>query len=266
MTTIPFSKYHGTGNDFVLVDNRPLFFPKDDQAFIALLCNRRFGIGADGLILIENAAGFDFRMVYFNADGRTGTLCGNGGRCAVAFAHQLGVLQDHLCHFVAVDGAHSAKRLDSNHIELLLAPVEGVESSPDYFLLNTGSPHYVIFVEDLNDINARENGRLIRYSDRFRNEGVNVNFVEEEPQGLCVYTYERGVEDETLSCGTGVTASALAHHLRRNDHQLGEASIQVRTKGGPLKVAFRYEGDGRFSNVRLTGPALAVFEGNYLMP
>ncbi len=259
MKKIPFSKYQGAGNDFVMIDNRSGFFPKEDQKLIEWLCTRRFGIGADGLILLEAAEGFDFRMVYFNSDGKESSMCGNGGRCIAAFARELGVSEKEHLTFVAVDGPHEAILNADGTVSLHMSDVEAVEIGEDYFLLNTGSPHYVVFVEDLRDINVVESARVIRYSNRFRSEGVNVNFVEPVGDGLKVYTYERGVEDETLACGTGVTAAALAAAIRDSGLSNGEFPIQA--KGGNLKVSFEKDGKGRFTNVWLTGQAVRVFSG-----
>lgn len=256
---IAFSKYQGAGNDFVMIDNRSGFFPSENQRLIEWLCNRRFGVGADGLILLETAAGYDFRMVYFNADGRESSMCGNGGRCIAAFARELGVTDKDRLSFIAVDGPHEAVLHADGTVSLHMRDVDEVEIGEDYFLLNTGSPHYVVFVEDLRDINVVESARVIRYNDRFRKEGVNVNFVEPADKLLKVNTYERGVEDETLACGTGVTAAALAAALRNAGPAAGE--YPIRAKGGQLKVSFEKTPDGRFKNVWLTGPAQKVFSG-----
>ena len=261
MKKIPFSKYQGAGNDFVMIDNRVGFFPKGNQQLIARICHRRYGVGADGLILLEPADGYDFRMVYFNADGRESTMCGNGGRCIAAFARQLGLSTLERLSFVAIDGAHEAILKEGSTVALHMRDVDEVESGEDYFLLDTGSPHYVVFVEDLHDLNVVESARVIRYSDRFREQGVNVNFVEPVADGLKVFTYERGVEDETLACGTGVTAAALAAAMNSEAGTAGE--IRVSAKGGELTVSFEKAGQGRFKNVWLTGPAEHVFDGTY---
>lgn len=263
MLSIPFSKYHGAGNDFVMIDNRTAFFPKEDQQLIERMCHRRFGVGADGLILLERAQGYDFSMVYFNADGRQSSMCGNGGRCIAAFARQLGVANEQRLSFLAIDGPHLAILNADGTVSLLMSDVQSMERGEDYFLLNTGSPHYVVFVENLQDINVVESARRIRYNERFRNEGVNVNFVEPHGDTLKVYTYERGVEDETLACGTGVTAAALAAATKHDDLSQGEFAIE--TKGGWLKVRFEKDAQGRFNNIWLTGPAEHVFDGTYLL-
>jgi diaminopimelate epimerase len=264
--TIPFYKYQGTGNDFVMIDQRQkTYLHRDDQATIEKLCDRRFGIGADGLILLSPPSVLepdcDFEMVYFNADGRESSMCGNGGRCLVAFAHFLQVF-DNQCLFNAVDGLHDARVRADGWVELKMIDVKNVEIGQDYFLMNTGSPHFVVFVEDLSDINIFEAGRQIRYSERFHREGVNVNFVElkKDQTGIEVATYERGVEDETYSCGTGVTAAAIAFALRQNQ-SAGSVSVPIQTKGGQLEVRFEKSADGLFSEVWLCGPAQQVFAG-----
>ncbi len=257
---ISFYKYQGTGNDFILIDNRDgnQFF-KQNPNLVKQLCDRRFGIGADGLILLENQPGYDFKMVYFNSDGNESSMCGNGGRCVSAFAAYLGIINEK-CKFLAVDGEHeSIVKADEDWVELKMSDVSTIEKGEDYFVLNTGSPHYVIFVEDIDDINVVENGQAIRYSKRFRDEGINVNFVEAAKDKLIVATYERGVEDETLSCGTGVTASAIAYSLRNPTRTNDEVSVE--TKGGSLLVRLESANDNGFKNIWLCGKAELVFKG-----
>ncbi len=258
--TIPFYKYQGTGNDFVMIDQRQTrYLSKSDTSKINFLCDRRFGIGADGLILLENSSlpNVDFEMVYFNADGSESTMCGNGGRCLVAFAHFLQVF-DNQCVFNAIDGLHEARINTEGVVDLKMIDVESVEKGQDYFLLNTGSPHFIVFVEDLTDVNVYQNGREIRYSNRFAKEGVNVNFVEKkEGNQIEVATYERGVEAETFSCGTGVTAAAIAHFLKNS----GSSQIPIKTKGGDLAVRFEHASGEKFTNIWLCGPAKQVFAG-----
>jgi diaminopimelate epimerase len=273
---LPFSKYQGTGNDFVMIDQRQThYLAKSNTALIKQLCDRRFGIGADGLILLENSSdteggqNADFEMIYFNADGSEGSMCGNGGRCLVGFAKALEVFENQ-CVFNAVDGLHEAKVRADNWVELKMIDVSAVETGKDYYLMNTGSPHFVVFVEDLSDIDVYENGREIRYSERFRTEGVNVNFVEiqKEGSGLTVATYERGVEAETYSCGTGVTAAAIAYALHKKKIETA-LKIPILTKGGNLEVHFsqnRASAEGNtegvaFTNIWLCGPATPVFQG-----
>lgn len=258
MPNIPFSKYQGAGNDFILIaQHQKRFLSRQDGEVIRRLCHRRFGIGADGLILLQACGGYDFEMLYFNADGGEGSMCGNGGRCIVAFARQLGLIGES-CRFLAVDGPHEARLRPDGWVELRLGDVASVEKGPAYYFLNTGSPHYVSFVDDLSAVDVCREGRAIRYSERFRREGTNVNFVQALDDGIAVATYERGVEDETLACGTGVTASAIAAYLRAPSP--GPQTIPIRAKGGLLEARFEPKGDG-FTNIWLCGPAEMVFEG-----
>ena len=324
-----FYKYQGTGNDFIMIDNRDNLFSeaqKKDKNFISNLCHRRFGIGADGLILIENPPQsklieeqkVDFIMVYFNSDGNLGSMCGNGGRCAVAFAYRLGIFEGKETTFMAFDGLHFAKiarveKLEEKtmtEVELQMSDISEVETNLDFtqnsYFLNTGSPHYVRFLNKINELDSKLNkeknhnylenyqvvaeGRKIRYNERFKNEGTNVNFVtndiinanNSEKNSIFVRTYERGVEDETLSCGTGVTACAISYFLNENvdknlNRNLDKIKIQhssieskliyVRTLGGNLKVRFDYSNSNHnsehnFTNIFLVGAATAVFEGN----
>ena len=256
---IPFHKYQGTGNDFVIIDNRTSFFDPENTELIRLLCDRKFGIGADGLILLQNLEGYDFEMVYFNADGKTSSMCGNGGRCIVAFAKYLGIVEND-CLFMAIDGAHEAK-IAGDYVELKMGDVSHLEIGEDYYILNTGSPHYIIFVEDLDDINVVELGKMIRYGDRFRKDGINVNFVEKGNKELLIGTYERGVEDETLSCGTGVTAAAIA--FAAQNPQKTTRKIDLKSKGGWLTVTFDQHENNQFTNIWLGGDAKRVFSGQF---
>lgn len=258
---VPFHKYQGTGNDFVIIDQREQqYLRREDRERIEYLCDRRFGIGADGLMLLQRKAGFDFEMVYFNSDGRESSMCGNGGRCITAFAHQLGVFRER-CRFWAIDGEHEALVRNDGWIELKMIDVREVEQGLDFFYLNTGSPHYVTFTDSLDELDVYQQGRSIRYSDRFRREGTNVNFVQLEPEGIRVATYERGVEDETLSCGTGVTAAALAYHLKTGN---SSGVVPIKVKGGRLEVRFQSAPTG-FREIWLCGPAVAVFSGEVVI-
>lgn len=261
MESIPFYKYQGAGNDFIMIDQRQhQWILRTDQALVEQLCDRRFGIGADGLILLQNHSGFDFEMIYFNSDGREGSMCGNGGRCTVAFAHHLSAIGES-CHFLAVDGPHGAKVTHPEWVELKMIDVTHVERGSDFYYINTGSPHYIAFVENVDQIEVVQAGRAIRYNERFKAEGTNVNFTQVTDQGLKVVTYERGVEDETLACGTGVTAAALAYHLQSNgQHGVFEVPIQV--KGGAMAIRFTATEQG-FKEVWLCGPAKMVFKGQF---
>lgn len=251
-----FYKYQGTGNDFVMIDNRQLLFDKNNTKHIALLCDRRFGIGADGLILLENHDTMDFKMVYFNADGRESSMCGNGGRCITAFAKFLGIIGN-LGTFEAIDGIHHAK-VEGDTVKLQMQDVGKLESHDNYVFLNTGSPHHVQMEEDLGDLDIKKEGSKIRYGAPYYAEGSNVNFVSKISEDVfSVRTYERGVEDETLSCGTGVTAVALAmHHQGITEKNL----LKLNVEGGKLQVSFDANGEG-YENIWLIGPAVQVFKG-----
>lgn len=250
-----FYKYQGTGNDFVMIDDRNQTFSKS-RTLIEQLCNRRFGVGADGLILLQNAEGYDFRMVYFNADGREGSMCGNGGRCAVRFAEFLELFNAKTT-FIAIDGVHEAT-VSKTEVSLKMCDVSMIRQEENYDFMNTGSPHYITYVNDIDKAEVLIKGREIRYSEDFEG-GTNVNFVQQlDDNTLCVRTYERGVEDETYSCGTGVTACALSAHLR---YKL-PSPIHILTKGGNLKVAFeKVPNSNSFHTIYLTGSAVQVFEG-----
>ncbi|GAB3643515.1 diaminopimelate epimerase [Spirosoma arcticum] len=251
-----FYKYQGTGNDFVLLDDRTGTFPHTNQALIERLCHRRFGIGADGLILLQNDADYDFRMVYFNADGAEGSMCGNGGRCIVRFAHDLGLFENET-RFRAVDGEHVAVVCEEE-IFLKMSDVAGIEKRSDLTFLDTGSPHVVQFVENLESLDVVTEGRTIRYNTAFAG-GTNVNFAQIlDDHTVLVRTYERGVEDETYSCGTGVTAVALVAH-----QQLAMPDpVFIQTLGGNLRVSFNPTvSSASFSDIYLIGPAKRVFAG-----
>jgi diaminopimelate epimerase len=250
---LEFFKYQGTGNDFIMIDNRKSFFDSLNTSLVKRLCDRRFGIGADGLILLEDHSQYDFNMIYFNSDG-TSSMCGNGGRCIVKFAFDLGVIGAETT-FMAIDGEHDAHVKDGL-VYLKMKNVEEVEEGKNFFYMNTGSPHYVEFVKDIENFPVFEEGYKIRNNDRFKQKGTNVNFVEEvDKKTIWVRTYERGVEDETFSCGTGVTAASIASFLRGY-----ESPVKVITKGGELIVSFS-EDRGAFSQVYLAGPAEMVFKG-----
>jgi len=254
---LQFCKYQGTGNDFVMADNRNGDFPKNDTKLIARLCDRRFGIGSDGLILLENEPGYDFRMVYYNSDGNQSSMCGNGGRCLVAFAKTLGLVENE-ASFLATDGPHYATIGSDGIVSLQMKDVDTVKITPDYIFLDTGSPHHIQLVEDLKSTDVKNDGARIRYSELYGEKGSNVNFVAQKSENeFSVRTYERGVEDETLSCGTGVTAVALAMKA------LGKTqsnTVDLNVEGGKLQVSFTPI-EGSFTHVFLTGPATFVFKG-----
>ncbi len=256
---IPFVKYQGTGNDFIMIDHRTkTIINHGDSKTINTLCHRKFGIGADGLILLENSDTADFKMVYFNSDGGQSSMCGNGGRCIVAFAASLGLFNDKTT-FEAIDGLHHATIHNDGLISLQMIDVENIQKLSDFsYELNTGSPHFVEFCAEIpSDIKFA--GSAIRYSDKYKDHGINVNFVKSVESLIEVATYERGVEDETLSCGTGVTACALAYIHDQN--LIGHQRLSVQTKGGTLTVSMFRNENGEFKNVWLTGPALKIFEG-----
>ena len=254
---INFYKYEGTGNDFVMIDNRNNFFPKSDVKLIAHLCDRRFGIGADGLILLENDSESDFKMVYFNSDGNQSTMCGNGGRCLVAFAKKLQII-DYSASFIAIDGLHHATVSDVGIVSLQMKDVDSVNSQPNYTFLDTGSPHHVEVVSAISNLDIKSQGAAIRYSRLYGSAGANVNFVQQiNEAAYSIRTYERGVEDETLSCGTGATAVAIAMNY------IGKTNlntIKINVQGGKLEVSFDKK-DSHYSNVFLKGPATFVFQG-----
>lgn len=253
---IHFYKYQGTGNDFVMIDNRNLEFPKSNTALVHHLCDRRFGIGADGLILVENAEHSDFKMVYFNADGTESTMCGNGGRCIVAFAQFLTII-DSETTFEAVDGLHYAK-IENDIVHLQMIDVAEVASHETYYFLDTGSPHHIEMVEDVSAIDVKDKGSKIRYGAPYFDEGSNVNFVEQiSTNSIKIRTYERGVENETLSCGTGATAAAIASFEAGITNT---NTIEVEVEGGMLTIAFTKHDNG-YSNIFLIGSAKAVFSG-----
>lgn len=250
-----FYKYQGTGNDFIIFDNRTLFFPKRNNELISTLCNRHFGIGADGLILLENDKNSDFKMVYFNADGNESTMCGNGGRCIVAFAQKLHLF-DKKTSFLAIDGLHHAT-IDASSVSLQMIDVSEVRISEHSIFVNTGSPHHIEIVDDLEHFPVIDKARKIIKS-KYSTEGCNVNFVEQlNDNTFKVRTYERGVEDETLACGTGVTAVAIAMH---KINKTNSNHIKLNVLGGNLEVKFIAEHD-RYANVVLSGPTQFVFKG-----
>jgi diaminopimelate epimerase len=254
---INFYKYHGTGNDFVILDNRDNKYDELTNQQVSKICHRRFGIGADGLMMLNLREGYDFEMIYYNSDGNTSTMCGNGGRCLVQFAHDMGI-KKFTYRFIAVDGEHEAEIANNKNIRLKMLDVNAVEEHSGYAVLNTGSPHYVKYSNNVEDVDVPRSGRAIRNSSHYAAEGINVNFVESTGEdSIFVRTYERGVEDETLSCGTGVTAASLmsAHNER------GFNRVEVKTAGGHLSVEFNKLSDHEFTDIWLCGPATFVYTG-----
>ncbi len=257
---VHFSKYHGTGNDFVMIDGRDLDITVFDSNLIRQLCDRRFGIGGDGFIILLNAENYDFKMRYFNADGMEGTMCGNGGRCISAFAHHLGITGLE-ASFEGIDGKHSASILPNGEIRLKLNDVAGLRRVEDGYLLDTGSPHYVKFVTQLDQLDVNKEGKEIRHQSRFGKGGVNVNFVEmgTSSNKISVRTFERGVEAETFSCGTGVTAAVISSYYH---YKSDIFSYHIQTRGGNLNVTFKAQHPSQFTDIFLTGTATRVYQGS----
>jgi diaminopimelate epimerase len=255
--TITFNKYHGAGNDFIIIDNRDEVFNPENYSLVRNLCNRRTGIGADGLILIGRSSEHDFEMIYYNSDGFPGSMCGNGGRCSADFAIRHGIAGETM-KFIAADGIHEAVS-ERGLIRLKMNDVNQISKVAGNYSLNTGSPHCIVFTSGLNDLDVYNEGKKIRWSLDYQPGGTNVNFVEPHENEIHVRTFERGVEDETLSCGTGVTASAIASVL--SGHFVSK-TVNVRTMGGNLKVDFNISGD-KITDIWLSGPATFVFEGRY---
>ncbi len=255
---IIFSKYQGTGNDFIVVDNRKGAYNGITIPQVKHLCDRRFGIGADGLMLLQERSGYDFEMKYFNADGKEASMCGNGGRCMVKFVYHLGLHRE-MYKFLAVDGVHEAEIDTDGTVSLRIKDVRTIRKFHNDYIVDTGSPHYIKLVNHVMDMDVYKKGYEIRHSKEFEDEGINVNFVEQtdEPDKIIVRTFERGVEDETLSCGTGVTAAALVCYHNEN----GFNDVEVKTLGGDLSIEFDRIDDSRFENIWLCGPAEKTFEG-----
>lgn len=260
---LQFYKYQGTGNDFIIADNRKQEYSGLTTAQIHHICGRHFGIGADGFMLLNEKEGYDFEMIYYNADGKEGSMCGNGGRCIVKFASHIGIHRS-VYHFLASDGPHEAEIDIDRIVSLKMKDVKGITKYHSDYILNTGSPHYIKIVADVMNENVLKEGQEIRYHKDFKTEGINVNFVEltDEPDKIIVRTYERGVENETLSCGTGVTAAALVCY----HNEKGFNDVEVKTLGGKLSVEFDRIGDEHYENIWLCGPAIRVFSGSIELP
>ncbi len=260
--TIPFVKYHGAGNDFILIDQRETkYITTEETEKVRQLCDRHLGIGADGLMLIQYCDDFDFEMIYFNPDGSLGMFCGNGARCIVAFAKALGVIRNK-ARFKAADGSHFAFILEDNWVELKMGDVTDIETVENDFFLNTGTDHYVTFVEDAYQIDVNTEGKKIRNNERFKTAGVNVNFVSESENGFRIATFERGVEAETLACGTGITAAAICFAIKKE--QKVRFPIKIQAKGGNLEVRFEKKED-TYSELWLCGPTKKVYDGKIIL-
>ena len=254
---IEFYKYQGTGNDFIIMDNRQNQVPALEEKQINILCDRRFGIGADGLILMTHEEGYDFGMKYYNADGYESSMCGNGGRCILKFAERLGIHKN-MYRFLAADGEHEGEIEINGTVRLRMCNVDKVEVHSNHFIVNTGSPHYIKAVNDIMQLDVKKSGHTIRFGKDFVKDGINVNFVQSlSDDTIYVRTYERGVEDETLSCGTGVTASALISAHNEN----GFNQVEVKTPGGNLSVEFDKLDEDHFENIWLSGSVEFVFKG-----
>lgn len=255
---IYFNKYQGAGNDFIMVDNRDNRYNHHNPELIARLCDRRFGIGGDGIMFLQLKTGYDFEMVYYNSDGQPSSMCGNGGRCIVAFAKQLNII-DQETNFLAVDGPHYAKISEKGDwVSLQMIDVNNINKDGEAFVLNTGSPHYVLSCTQLKEKDVYHEGRAIRYNDKYKAHGININFVEDKGDYYFVRTYERGVENETYACGTGVTAVALAMAKMKN--QTGLINTPIKVLGGELNIRFHFDGE-EFTDIFLEGPAKYVYEG-----
>jgi diaminopimelate epimerase len=255
MTVIAFNKYQGAGNDFIIIDNRDNKFNPDDSKLINRLCDRRFGIGADGLMLVNKHNTCDYEMKYFNSDGFPGSMCGNGGRCIAHFTFKHGIAGADQS-FMAFDGIHKAS-VNGETVRLQMGDIAGHSLLENNYFINTGSPHYMVFTDDADKVDVATEGKKLRWSPLFAPGGTNVNFVQVLDNGLYIRTFERGVEEETLACGTGVTASAIAAVLKGH---FDTKAVNVRARGGNLKVEFDQAGD-KITDVWLTGPATFVFEG-----
>ena len=252
-----FVKYHGTGNDFVMIDgrNNPVKFSVDQ---IEQICHRRFGIGADGIIILLEHSECDFEMDYFNADGSK-SFCGNGSRCAQAFAKELNII-DSNSSFLAIDGMHQGRIDDKGYFGTLMKDVNEVQEIGEDYFIHTGSPHYIRYVEDVEAIDVESEGRAIRNSEPYKAEGTNVNFVSIHGGTIKVRTYERGVEGETYSCGTGVTAVAISYLYRNNSDQ---NEVKINVKGGEIVIRLNRKASNNFQNIWLLGPAQKVFSGTW---
>ena len=253
---IDFSKYNGAGNDFILIDDRDNLI-NDNKLLISYLCDRHFGVGADGLIILKESNNYDFEILHYTSDGNLGSLCGNGSRCAVLFAYNKNIIGRKTV-FKAFDGIHSAEILDNGLIKMEMNVNSDIVSNSYGTWLDTGSPHLVIEKDNIDKLDVNNEGRLIRYNDFYKKEGVNVNFIEKiSDDQFKIRTYERGVENETLACGTGSTASAICMNFLGRTKS---GKITMKCRGGDLNVQFNSSNNG-FEEISITGPAKLVFDG-----
>ena len=253
---IEFYKYQATGNDFIIIDDRENIFDVNDSSLIKSLCERRLGIGADGLILLRDHLKYDFEMLYFNSDGAKSSLCGNGARCIVKFAFTLGIISEKTSFF-AIDGEHQANLIEED-VSIRFNDISKIEFDNDNMVIDSGSPHFIILNEKINDINIDYEARKIRNSKKYKSKGINVNFVAVD-NAISMRTYERGVEAETLSCGTGAVATAVGLHYSKN---IEDNIVQLNTKGGVLTVSFD-EFNGCYKNIWLTGEVNLIYIGEF---
>ena len=254
-----FDKYQGAGNDFIIIDDRLSIFPKENASIINQLCNRHMGIGADGLILVQNSSHGDFKMIYFNSDGKLGSLCGNGARCVFAYARSLNIVKNKGV-FEAADGLHFASMKKDNLVSLDMNDITNISKIGDSLFINTGSPHHLELVEDISKINVNDQGAAIRFGEPYLDFGTNVNYIEMlDKNTFKIRTYERGVEKETLSCGTGAVAASVGVHFMGLTQS---TSINIHALGGMLKTVFTTS-LGRYSEIKLIGPTEFIFSGNF---
>ena len=252
---ISFDKYHGCGNDFIIVDNLSNTFPKDSENEIKKFCNRRFGIGADGLILVNHNDKFPIEMIYYNSDGKISTMCGNGGRCFMHYCYNNDIIKNK-SEFLACDGVHYGV-VNDDYVKVSMSDVNGYKKYNDYLFLNTGSPHLVKCVNDVSSFDLINISRNIQKINQF-DKGVNVNLVSRKNDDLYqIRTYERGVEEETLSCGTGAVASALALNILS---LVNSKTVNLDTKGGLLTVDF-HKSNSKYTDIHLSGKVKKVFTG-----
>ncbi len=256
---IPFYKYQATANDFVIINQMVVPYLQEPSIdLISGICDRRLGVGADGLMIIAPSLIADFKMIYYNSDGRLSSMCGNGGRAIAHLAHDLKLCKSE-CTFEAVDGIHEVVIL-GDEIRLKMIDVLEYQKKGAAYIIDTGSPHYISRVRNVEEIDLISEAHKIRYNDNYKTDGININFYHKNENHIVVRTYERGVEDETYSCGTGVTAVAIAEVLEQRGGN-GDHAVKVMTKGGLLTVNFRRSSDF-FTDVWLSGPAIKAFDGS----